>query len=144
MPCYTIPSWIDSEALSAIGLKYKREHGEFPGHAEYIRLIAEYNRTHGPDLSQPAAILCGDFGPPCIDCGNVSDALCDFPVGRGKTCDRAICTACSPDIQPNLNYCAPHRAEWEKFRSEALPDVMFTAFGPRKPPPKRRKPPRIV
>lgn len=47
----------------------------------------------------PVAILCGSLGPPCVHCGDVSEVLCDFPLGdEGRTCDRALCLACAPNV----------------------------------------------
>lgn len=61
--------------------------------------------------------LCGDLGDHCINCGTVSDVLCDYPVGDGKTCDRAICEECAHCVAPDVHYCHGHFAEWEQFRA---------------------------
>lgn len=60
----------------------------------------------------------GDFGPPCTHCAWVSDYLCDYPVGRGKTCDARLCDKHGTEVAPNIHYCPGHLAEWEKFKAE--------------------------
>jgi hypothetical protein len=53
--------------------------------------------------------LCGALGPPCVQCGDVSEALCDFPLADGsRTCDRPLCFRCAPTIGADKNYCAEH------------------------------------
>lgn len=60
--------------------------------------------------------ICGELGQHCAECGAVSDALCDFPVGDGKTCDRPLCEYCAKQVAPDIHYCAGHHAEWQAFR----------------------------
>ncbi len=60
--------------------------------------------------------MCCKLGPHCADCGDVGSNLCDYPVGKGKTCDRPICDLHAHEIGPNMHYCATHHAEWQKFR----------------------------
>lgn len=59
--------------------------------------------------------LCGRLGQPC-QCGCVSTKLCDFPVGKGKTCDKRLCEHCSHEIGPDLDYCTAHHKQWREFR----------------------------
>ena len=59
--------------------------------------------------------LCGEFGPMCADCAWTGDILCDYPVGEGLTCDRAICESHATEIAPELHYCAAHLAMWQAF-----------------------------
>lgn len=60
--------------------------------------------------------ICGKLGQHCADCGDVGVSLCDFPVGNGKTCDRAICDFHAHEVAPNVHYCNAHHAEWMAFR----------------------------
>lgn len=62
------------------------------------------------DASPPiVAWMHGRFGPPCTGCGDIADALCDFPIGdEGRTCDRSICSKCAPEIGADRNYCGEH------------------------------------
>src|SRR5262245_40773709 len=56
-------------------------------------------------------MMCGDLGPKCFECGSVADVLCDFPLSEtGKTCDKALCLRCAPEVGVNKNFCAEHRA----------------------------------
>lgn len=59
--------------------------------------------------------LCGNLGPHCADCADVSVNLCDFPVGKGKTCDRNLCERHSHLIGPDLHYCTGHHQKWLNF-----------------------------
>jgi len=58
------------------------------------------------------AIVCG---PPararkCIVCGvsTKEPKLCDFPVGKGKTCDAPMCRACARHTDPDTDFCPRH------------------------------------
>jgi hypothetical protein len=52
----------------------------------------------------------------CAECGDLSESLCDFPVGDGKTCDRPLCAECAKEIAPNLDYCPWHFGMWKAYR----------------------------
>lgn len=39
----------------------------------------------------PHGWVCGSGIVPCSTCGNVADHLCDYPMGKGKTCDAPLC-----------------------------------------------------
>lgn len=60
---------------------------------------------------------CGQLGNPC-SCGCVAAALCDYPVGKDKTCDRILCndTPCGYKIAPHIDYCHDHYKEWQTFK----------------------------
>ena len=60
--------------------------------------------------------VCGKLGKHCADCAGVSGFLCDFPVGKGKTCDRPMCERHACEIGPDLHYCSTHEIEWLAFR----------------------------
>jgi hypothetical protein len=68
------------------------------------------------DVAGGTGFLCGDFGPHCADCARCSEALCDFPVGDGKTCDRNMCKKHATEVAPDVHYCAGHYTEWQAFR----------------------------
>ena len=43
--------------------------------------------------------LCGKLGPACVQCGAVSEVLCDFPIGEeSRTCDKPLCLDCAPEV----------------------------------------------
>lgn len=48
--------------------------------------------------------------PGCRECGAMSEFLCDFPVGDGKTCDRDLCAEHAHEIGPEQHYCTEHLA----------------------------------
>lgn len=63
--------------------------------------------------------LCGDLGPHCAaeNCGAAGcDALCDYPVGKGKTCDLPLCASHAYEVAPNVHYCPGHLTLWNAFR----------------------------
>lgn len=37
--------------------------------------------------------------------------LCDFPVGKGKTCDRPICKECAVVVDPDRDHCPTHKSQ---------------------------------
>ena len=53
---------------------------------------------------------------PCKECGFYSDYLCDYPVGKEKTCDAKLCNDHAYEVAPNLHYCKSHYNEWIKFK----------------------------
>jgi len=62
--------------------------------------------------------ICGNLGPHCAECSDVSENLCDFPVGKDKTCDRHLCHQHSNEIAPDLHYCTAHFKRWLQFERE--------------------------
>lgn len=62
-------------------------------------------------------IICGSDVHPCVSpvlgrglCGYVSDYLCDFPMGEGKTCDLALCErhAIEQSKMQDMHLCPQH------------------------------------
>ena len=35
--------------------------------------------------------------------------LCDYPTGKGKTCDRKMCDRCATSVGEDLDYCPTHQ-----------------------------------
>ncbi|KXS55312.1 MAG: hypothetical protein AWU57_298 [Marinobacter sp. T13-3] len=60
----------------------------------------------------------GDLGPHCAnaDCFDVGEYACDYPVGKGKTCDRVMCENHAYEVAPDVHYCPGHFQQWEAFR----------------------------
>lgn len=57
-------------------------------------------------------ILCGGHRSRkrCSWCGRgYADKLCDFPVGRDKTCDAPICNRCATSVGEDRDYCPKHK-----------------------------------
>lgn len=53
------------------------------------------------------AIVCGNLGPKCRDCGGVGGLLCDYPVGD-TTCNRPMCAKHATEVGPDRHYCRLH------------------------------------
>ena len=58
---------------------------------------------HGP------IFLCGDIVVPVCACGVASDFLCDYPMGKGKTCDLPLCDSCRHSVDDDTDLCRIHR-----------------------------------
>ncbi len=56
--------------------------------------------------------------PNCRECGDMAGFQCDYPVGKGKTCDRDLCSEHAIEVAPDTHYCPAHHAEWEKFSAD--------------------------
>lgn len=49
-------------------------------------------------------------------CGNqyeFADYLCDWPMGKGTTCDMSLCKTCAREIGDDLHVCKIHHAVWQ-------------------------------
>jgi len=57
-----------------------------------------------------SGVICGGRARPkkCVHCGRDADALCDWPTGGGKTCDKPCCSKCRMHVGPNVDYCKDH------------------------------------
>jgi hypothetical protein len=56
------------------------------------------------------AIVCSrERRKGCASCGRPSTKLCDFDIGGGKTCDRAMCDQHAKRVGPNRDYCSQHQ-----------------------------------
>jgi hypothetical protein len=64
---------------------------------------------------QHIGFLCGKFGKPCPECGDVAKFLCDYPVGKNKTCNRILCDFHANEIAPDIHYCPAHYEKWQDF-----------------------------
>ena len=67
--------------------------------------------------------ICGKGMKPihCKECGCHSEYLCDFPVGKDKTCDAKLCDDHAHEVAPNIHYCKSHHEEWLKFKEDVVP-----------------------
>jgi hypothetical protein len=98
--------------------------------------------------------LCGALGPACFHCGDVADALCDFPLGEeGRTCDRPLCLRCAPEVGADKNFCREHNERGPGLllfrRKKTQAELMNEARGgvvlehrSQVPPPRPPTPPR--
>lgn len=83
------------------------------------------------------AWTCGP-GPrdPQCQCGAIADALCDYPIGKGKTCDIGMCEEHRNRAGEDVDFCPVHIAEYRGKAGEA--DVVMPS--PRRPWPPKRNP----
>ena len=44
----------------------------------------------------------------CYICGKPANSLCDYPIGKGKTCDKPMCSHCKTTIGYDLDVCREH------------------------------------
>jgi hypothetical protein len=59
--------------------------------------------------------ICGSSIKPTIACrehGVESHYLCDYPVGKGQTCDLPLCSGCRRNIAHDTDFCEIHFAEF--------------------------------
>ncbi len=83
------------------------------------RATAEEDRIENSTLvlrtTDPLQWICGRFEPEdaCSAPGCVffSEALCDYPMGRGKTCDAALCPGHAHSIGADRDLCEIHFSE---------------------------------
>lgn len=73
---------------------------------------------HGYDKRGNFFHICGSLGPHCAECADVAENLCDYPVGKNKTCDRKLCGQHSNEVAPDIHYCTAHFKHWIKFEQE--------------------------
>lgn len=81
----------------------------------FAEQVAEERRIvlPGPDERM---FLCGSDldldAEKCAHCGYLGDLLCDYPVGRGKTCDLPLCEICARQIGNDQHLCSIHFAQF--------------------------------
>lgn len=76
-------------------------------------VVARDTCEHG--CCEYTVFLCGDgVGYELVcECGRWADKLCDYPLGRGETCDAPLCGKCavSPfDVGGDIHFCRVHAA----------------------------------
>ena len=98
----------------------------------------------------PIGHMCGAMGPPCCQCGAVSNALCDFPLGHeGRTCDRPLCLRCAPTVGVDKNFCREHNEQGPNLllfppRKKSLAELTAEAFGREYTGPRQPAPPQYL
>ena len=63
--------------------------------------------------------ICGEAVKPCDVCGEISEYLCDYPVGKGKRCDLALCELCAIEVGNNFHLCPIHITEYRNKAGKA-------------------------
>lgn len=122
MPCYT----------TRIKPASKKEYESWKK-IGYIGTYDDYSKSKRNDCVGQVMFICGELGNHCADCSGFSDFLCDYPVGKGRTCDRDMCEDHASQVGLDIHYCKSHNMMWEKFREsggvdDALRNVI--AFKP--------------
>lgn len=65
-----------------------------------------------------AVIICGRKRiPACVACGGIADRECDWKLGRGKTCDKPVCSSCAEHPAPEKDLCPAHAQAWRHHRA---------------------------
>jgi hypothetical protein len=122
MPCYLVKSvpmtlWQAKEDAGFTHGWLSARPRRSQGHPEHPDLWPEEVLREKTEIVPGGDhILCGDLGPPCSDptCGDVGDNLCDWPMGRGKTCDLPLCDDHAREIGENRHLCFIHHPMWVK------------------------------
>lgn len=60
------------------------------------------------------AIVCGGSRVQKCACGRLSTRLCDWKIGRGRTCDARLCDQCAYSPAPGKDLCPTHAAAWNR------------------------------
>jgi hypothetical protein len=90
-----VPPITVADALRAIG-------------SESIKPEAETEMMGGFEM-----IVCGeDLDWPVCACGITAEYLCDYPIGKGKTCDLNLCDRCKRSIGEDRDLCLVHHAQF--------------------------------
>ncbi len=117
MTCYTIKHLRSSDEVRAAMQALEDRIGRMPTMDEIAAELATRTGQHVEHRAM-GMFVCGDLGPQCTGCGDVSDVLCDYPVGDDKTCDRGLCSSCTEEVAPDVHYCAGHLAEFRRFEAD--------------------------
>jgi hypothetical protein len=81
----------------------------------YLGSWDHYLAVKATDSPEDRIFLHGDLGPHCYGCSAPSDVLCDYPVGDGKTCDRAMCREHAHHVGRDVDYCPDHFIAWNEY-----------------------------
>ncbi|MBX3589037.1 MAG: hypothetical protein KF796_20600 [Ramlibacter sp.] len=76
----------------------------------------------GTKLPDPCAAVVGIADKRYV-CEDMSRYLCDWPVGGGRSCDKALCEAHAHQVGPNKHYCPEHLAEYIDGQSDLFSGV---------------------
>jgi hypothetical protein len=86
------------------------------GERNNARRKADWDRRNSEVIDPGLVFACGDLEvvmcraePGCEFAG---DLLCDWPVGRGRTCDLPLCATHARSIGPDRDLCPIHHALW--------------------------------
>jgi hypothetical protein len=105
-----------AQAAEILGPKYQCPHDW--GNDKYGRPTKHDAAACDAELVSEggrSVFLCGS-GPvaPTCPCGHLSDLLCDWPMGDGKTCDLPLCSDCATSIGEDRDLCSVHHNLFSK------------------------------
>lgn len=92
----------------------KREMDRFAKDlAVYEDLMRRQKAFVMPPRTEPV-FLCGQKveQTPFCACGHTAEMLCDYPMGKGETCDLPLCWCCRRHIGEDRDLCEIHFAEF--------------------------------
>lgn len=105
MPCFRVRSQFTTlaEVHAAAGLSPPTHGGdEVVPPTEWIMCVRDPKAAR-----EFAASRCCREG-----CGAEAEHLCDYPMGRGRTCDAPLCVDHRAAIGRNLDLCPVHLAQY--------------------------------
>ena len=56
--------------------------------------------------------------PRAAFCGHTAGSLCDWPIAKGRTCDKPCCYRCLRHVGKDVDYCRDH---WDIMSAEPTP-----------------------
>lgn len=65
-------------------------------------------------------IVCGSQRIEVCACGQIGTRLCDWKLGKGRTCDASICDDCTTTPAKNKDLCKVHAKMWETRLDELV------------------------
>lgn len=70
-----------------------------------------------------AAIVCSRRPPRCAWCSPAKPSafLCDWKVAKGRTCDKAICSAHAKEVAKDKHLCPEHQKAYEAWLARREP-----------------------
>lgn len=71
-----------------------------------VAIVCTRGRRRRPQCQEPG-------------CTRPGERQCDFPIGKGKTCDRYLCTGHAVPQGPNRDYCPGHPGQRDLFSGRA-------------------------
>ncbi len=106
------PDELDHEGrrveFEILGDEEKKRYDEGRGGCYGFRLQSE----GGEPIYGHIRMSAGRKPKRCAYCKRAGTQLCDFPTGKGKTCDRPVCTTHATHVDgQDVDYCQEHREE---------------------------------
>jgi hypothetical protein len=87
------------------------------GAANNARIKAAWDAKNDALVEPGLITICGDFKMEMCretSCDREGTLLCDWPMGRGKTCDLPLCPGHAREIGDDRHLCPIHHPMWIK------------------------------